>query len=126
MSKLQENIQKQMARLGLNAAQLAKKAKVSPPYLWRIIKGERDAEAIGFLKLQALAKALRISISELTGDPAYKDLEHLLAHASELDRKIFECVVDLPEDHHKRKTILDILGIVQEAEQKKASSSKKK
>jgi transcriptional regulator with XRE-family HTH domain len=125
MSRLQNNIQRRMAELGLNGATLAAKAKISKQHMYRILKGERDSDGIGFLKLQALARALKTSISELTGDPAFKDLEALLAKASDHDRRIFEAIADLPPDHHKRRTILDILGIEDPEARESASKQKK-
>ena len=111
MNRLAKNITRLRSSMGLSGRQLAAHVSIDHSYLSRIESGEQVPDKISWGVLQGLAKALKVSVGELTGDTGYRNLDRLLDRLSPEDREVFNAIVDLPPDHERRRAAVEILGL---------------
>ena len=111
MNRLAKNITRLRTEMELSGRQLAAIVGIDHSYLSRIESGEQAPDKISWGVLQGLAKALKVSVGELTGDTGYRYLDRLLQRLSGEDREIFNAIVDLPPTHARRKAAMEILGL---------------
>ncbi len=66
-------IRRRREGLGLSQLAFARRAGVSQPALWQVESGERENPGIEFVR--RVARALRVTVADLTGEPAMADMQ---------------------------------------------------
>ena len=111
MTKLVDNLKRYMQRRGMSMRHLALKAGVDPSHLSRIISGEREPGKVRYDRLQALAKALNVKVSDLTGESHNDLLEAIIQAMDPETRDLFKAIMALPDDDDRRRAIYVLLGL---------------
>ena len=111
MNKIAKLIRKRRQSLGLSGRQLAGMVKIDHSYLSRIESGEQRPDRISWGVLANIAKSLRISLADLTGDMGFKALEAHGRPMTKEEKKILDAIMDRPYNDPKRIAALQLLGV---------------
>ena len=112
-TKLADNLARLMKERGFNQVELAKRSGVPQSLISRYLRSDAKAEMPSVENLIALAKALRVTLDELTGitaaqiEKAESDVE--TGNLTDDERLLLEAWKKLPPDHWLRKAIADVL-----------------
>jgi len=112
LDKLTQRIRNKMDQLGLNQAQLAKKAGITAAAITQILKKERTPSTTVVIKL---AKALDVSVDFLVGQANNSALADILQQPE--SQNFYQSFSDLSQSD--KSQVLDMINFLKNKKEKK-------
>lgn len=124
MTKFRDNLRELMGIYGLNQVELAKKSGVRQSLISQHLSGHPNVQTPSLKTLTALARALHVSLEELTGLESLKGIEKEADDVGDLsieEKEILEAYHALSDNDWRRKAVEEILLKRKEVKKKKDS-----
>lgn len=124
MTKFRDNLHRLMGIYGLNQVELAKKSGVPQSLISQHLAGHPNVQTPSLNTLIALARALNVTLEELTGLAATKGIEKEADSITDItaeEQAIIDAYNALPEDDWKKKAVEGMLLKKKEVKKDKES-----